>query len=202
MLLKLAPGLQLRRGVEGLPAAATEVMSYYEKWAASVAAISMERGTIQQKDLDRFLGIPTEEPPVRLVMHAWPYMQLFCNVTTVAARTVQPQSAICCCRFSKGDVVRVRLENAAIRCRKPHLRTPGYIFGLIGSIERQCVGMADNPEALAFRQVGFSDLLLLHWHYHSSMTCCKNRHLAVGHVTLLCTRQIYTYNLLPCSLAA
>ena len=75
--------------------------------------------------------------------------------TTVAMRTVQLQFASCCCRFSKGDVVKVRLENAAIRCRKPHLRTPGYIFGLIGTIERQCVGMADNPEALAFRQVSF-----------------------------------------------
>lgn len=56
-------------------------------------------------------------------------------------------------RFGKGDLVRVRLENAAIRTRKPHLRTPGYIFGLVGVIERECVGMADNPEGLAFRQV-------------------------------------------------
>ena len=56
-------------------------------------------------------------------------------------------------RFHQGDLVRVRFENAAVRCRKPHLRTPGYIFGLIGTIERECVGMADNPEALAFRQV-------------------------------------------------
>lgn len=50
-------------------------------------------------------------------------------------------------------MVRVRLENAAVRVRKPHLRTPGYIFGLIGVIERECVGMAHNPEAMAFRQV-------------------------------------------------
>lgn len=56
-------------------------------------------------------------------------------------------------RYAKGDVVRVRLENAAVRVRKPHLRTPGYIFGLVGVIERECVGMAHNPEALAFRQV-------------------------------------------------
>ena len=57
------------------------------------------------------------------------------------------------CRFAKGDIVRVRLENQAVRTRKPHLRTPGYIFGLFGVIERECVGMADNPEGLAFRQV-------------------------------------------------
>ncbi len=55
----------MRRGVEGLPVAAAESMSYYERWAASVAAISMERNTIQQKDLDRYLGVSTEEPAVR-----------------------------------------------------------------------------------------------------------------------------------------
>ena len=57
------------------------------------------------------------------------------------------------CRFGKGDYVKVRPENAAVRPRKPHLRTPGYLFGLVGVVERQCVGMADNPEGLAFRQV-------------------------------------------------
>lgn len=43
------------------------------------------------------------------------------------------------CRFAAGDVVRVRSENAAVRWRKPHLRTPGYIFGLVGTVERDCV---------------------------------------------------------------
>ncbi len=57
--------VQLRRGVEGLPAPANEAMSYYERWAASVAAISMERGTIQQRDLDYYLGVSTEEPLAR-----------------------------------------------------------------------------------------------------------------------------------------
>ena len=57
--------VQLRRGVEGLPASAAEAMSYYERWAASVAAISMERGTIQQRDLDQYLGVSIEEPLAR-----------------------------------------------------------------------------------------------------------------------------------------
>lgn len=42
-------------------------------------------------------------------------------------------------RYAAGDVVRVREENAAVRWRKPHLRTPGYLFGLVGTIERDCV---------------------------------------------------------------
>ena len=59
------PAVQLRRGVEGLPAPANEAMSYYERWAASIAAISMERGTIQQRDLDHYLGVSVEEPLAR-----------------------------------------------------------------------------------------------------------------------------------------
>jgi nitrile hydratase len=110
---------ELRRGIEDLPEEAYKNLSYYEKWAASTAAIQMERGTIQQADLDRVLGKPLKEEPAR---------------------------------FKEGDIVRVKRENAAVRIRKPHLRTPGYIFGVVGVVERECVGMAPNPEAEAFRQ--------------------------------------------------
>ena len=72
----------------------------------------------------------------------------------------QAENCIALCRFCKGDFVQVELENAAVRTRKPHLRTPGYIFGLVGIVERECVGMADNPEGLAFRQVHSSCMLL------------------------------------------
>lgn len=51
--------------MEGLPDPASVKMSYYERWAASIAAISMERGTVQQRDLDRHLGVSIEEPGVR-----------------------------------------------------------------------------------------------------------------------------------------
>ena len=34
--------------------------------------------------------------------------------------------------------MRVKVENARVRWRKPHLRTPGYIYGLVGEIERDC----------------------------------------------------------------
>ena len=50
-------------------------------------------------------------------------------------------------------MVRVKEETAPIRLRKPHLRVPGYLFGLVGTIERECVGIAANPEHLAFREV-------------------------------------------------
>lgn len=41
-------------------------------------------------------------------------------------------------------------ENFATRWVKPHLRTPGYLFGKTGIIERIC-GVYDNPETAAFR---------------------------------------------------
>lgn len=42
-------------------------------------------------------------------------------------------------RFKAGDLVRVKPEDFMGRWRRPHLRTPGYIFGVIGTIERDCV---------------------------------------------------------------
>jgi hypothetical protein len=49
-----------------------------------------------------------------------------------------------CCRFSEGDCVRVKPEEAAIRWRRPHLRTPGYIFGQV-SKHRSCHHTAAAP---------------------------------------------------------
>lgn len=42
-------------------------------------------------------------------------------------------------RFKDGDLVRVKPEDFTLRWRRPHLRTPGYIFGVIGTVERECV---------------------------------------------------------------
>uniref|UniRef100_A0A6B2L404 nitrile hydratase n=1 Tax=Arcella intermedia TaxID=1963864 RepID=A0A6B2L404_9EUKA len=52
-------------------------------------------------------------------------------------------------QFKVGDKVRVKYENYATRWRKPHLRTPGYIFGKEGVIERYC-GIFEDPEKHAF----------------------------------------------------
>ena len=46
--------------------------------------------------------------------------------------------------FKAGDKVRIRAENTKMRWRKPHLRTPGYIFGMEGEIERYC-GVFHDP---------------------------------------------------------
>ncbi len=56
---------ELRRGLEDLPEAAYKHRSYYEKWAASVASIQMERGNISQRDIDAAMGKPVTEPEVK-----------------------------------------------------------------------------------------------------------------------------------------
>ena len=42
----------------------------------------------------------------------------------------------------------VRSEDLSTAWQKPHLRTPGYIFGKAGTVERLC-GTFDNPELLS-----------------------------------------------------
>ena len=112
---------EMRRGVESLSTAQhTGGLNYYERWASSVLTISLERGTITQADLDRYLGPPVES----------------CDTAS----------------FAVGQRVQVRAENLATRWRRPHLRTPGYIFGAVGIIER-FVGVYQSPELNAFQHV-------------------------------------------------
>ncbi len=44
---------ELRRGIESLGAQAYDTLSYYERWAASIAAVLVEKGVITQDELDR-----------------------------------------------------------------------------------------------------------------------------------------------------
>lgn len=57
-------------------------------------------------------------------------------------------------RFKVGDVVRIRHSTAP-----GHRRTPGYIRGKIGEVERICGEMA-NPEELAYGFDGKPDRVL------------------------------------------
>jgi hypothetical protein len=52
-----------------------------------------------------------------------------------------------------GDLVRVKSEDTRSRWRKPHLRCPGYIFGVSGRIQKY-VGKFADPYFLAFRGSG------------------------------------------------
>lgn len=55
----------MRRAIENLPTAAYKNRSYYERWSAAIAAISLERGTFSQQELDEELGQDEPAPYVR-----------------------------------------------------------------------------------------------------------------------------------------
>ena len=52
--------------------------------------------------------------------------------------------------FKRGDRVQVKSEDERLRWRRPHLRTPGYVFCKIGVVER-VIGEFADPFLLAFR---------------------------------------------------
>ena len=53
-------------------------------------------------------------------------------------------------RYQVGDRVMVRREDSKVRWRKPHIRTPGYLFGSVGVVER-VLGTFPDPEHAAFQ---------------------------------------------------
>ncbi len=44
---------ELRRGIESLGPEAYSTLGYYERWAASIAAILVEKGVVTRDELDR-----------------------------------------------------------------------------------------------------------------------------------------------------
>ena len=111
---------ELRRGVESLEEESYRQWSYYDRWAAAITTILLERGVITEDALHRQLygDVIDDEPS-----------------------------------FSVGDRCRIKNEGPTIRWRKPHLRTPGYIYGLHGVITH-VVGIFDDPSLKAFRSHG------------------------------------------------
>ncbi|CAF3933580.1 unnamed protein product [Rotaria sordida] len=107
----------LRKGIESIDKAVYNKLTYYERWAVSLAKYCLESGILTQEDLNKKYGPPLHSTDEQL--------------------------------FQVGDKVRVRHENYATRWIKPHLRTPGYLYGKVGIIER-CCGSYPNPEYFAY----------------------------------------------------
>jgi nitrile hydratase len=115
----------LRRAVEALPFVAHEKWGYYEKWSAAMANLLREAGHLAPGELEAHLTADDAH----------------------AAACPTPS-------FAAGDRVVVRTdERRQTAWRAPHLRTPGYIFGAGGVVERY-VGSFADPSLLAF---GVSD---------------------------------------------
>lgn len=61
---RLASAAEVRRAIEQLPYQSFQSKSYYEKWAAALAHVSINRGTIKQDELEDALGQPTANPEI------------------------------------------------------------------------------------------------------------------------------------------
>ena len=114
---------ELRLGIEAMLPEHYASWGYYEKWAASTCSALLRHGIITQERLDAALGHrghPCDD-----------------------ARSQPP-------KFVPGQAVRVKRDTLASRWRKPHLRTPGYVFGAGGVVVRYR-GAFGDPEFLAFQ---------------------------------------------------
>jgi len=117
---------ELRRGVEGLEEQSYLNWGYYDRWAAAMTRILLERGVITEAEINHELGYDDDH-----------------DATGTATAPL----------FHANDRVDVKPEDTRCRWRKPHLRIPGYIYGARGTIERY-IGSFHDPFLLAFRGQG------------------------------------------------
>jgi nitrile hydratase len=113
---------ELRRAIEALTPNQYESWSYYEKWSAAMASLLLEKGVLTHNELQQ---------------------GLFGDDTTL--KTTYSSSPL----YKAGDSVRVKCFQHGIEWKRPHIRTPGYIYGVSGTIERIC-GKHGDPSFLGF----------------------------------------------------
>lgn len=114
---------ELRRNIESMGSEHYIARSYYCKWATSMALGLIERGVISYSELDQQL------------------------LGTQKSKALSEGPA-----FSVGQRVRVNSEQSMTRWRKPHLRVPGYIYGVSGIVESY-EGSFPDPSYKAFRSM-------------------------------------------------
>ncbi|KAJ1457720.1 nitrile hydratase [Pelagophyceae sp. CCMP2097] len=121
----------LRRAVEGLAPQQYETWTYYERWSASLAELLREEGTVSPGELEAALF----------------------------GDDADADAAAPCARFAAGQRVRVLdAERRRTQWRRPHLRTPGYVYGATGTVERVCGRFAD-PSLAAYGAKAFDQRL-------------------------------------------
>jgi nitrile hydratase len=117
---------QLRRSVEDLTPVQYSSWGYYEKWTAAMVSLLLEDGVITYNDLRKALFGDADEND------------------DVLGRSKDPL-------FQPRDKVRVKpyQHDKRVEWRRPHIRTPGYIYGVNGRVVDVC-GQFDDPSFLAF----------------------------------------------------
>jgi nitrile hydratase subunit alpha len=139
---------ELRRTIEGLTPDQQEVFSYYEKWTSAIISLLIHHKIIEQEELGNALfGSLLLREETRAVS----------NSTQTPTSSTVPL-------YQVGDWVRVKryqptakggssssnaTTTTSLEWRRPHIRTPGYIYGVAGEIERVC-GRFGDPSILAF----------------------------------------------------
>jgi nitrile hydratase len=133
---------ELRRSIEALTPAQYDSWSYYEKWSAAMTTLLLEHNVITQHELQQSLFGD-------MIVHD-DVVSEDTTTSTTTSTTTPKQTQTC---FDVGDAVRVlpyhNNNNNNIEWRRPHMRTPGYIYGVRGTIERVC-GIHGDPSFLAF----------------------------------------------------
>jgi nitrile hydratase len=110
---------EFRRSIESLTPEQYNEWSYYEKWSAGMTNLLLEKKILTPDELEKAL---------------W-------------GEATPDDTTIC---FKVGDSVRVkRYHDAPNEWKRPHIRTPGYVYGVVGTIERIC-GRHGDPSYLAF----------------------------------------------------
>ena len=103
-LLTLKDLSEFRMYQEGQPKEVEKGVRYYESWCYAIVQYSLNHNHFTQEELDKELGKDLDEETADLK------------------------------RLPVGTKVLVKGENTRTRWRRPHLRTPGYIFGAKGEI--------------------------------------------------------------------
>jgi nitrile hydratase subunit alpha len=118
---------ELRRSIEDLTPAQYKTWGYYEKWTAGMVTMLLDSKIISHQDLSK---------------------ALFSSDDNIDPSTLSQSP-----RFQPGDKVRVKPyqhdQKMSVEWRRPHIRTPGYIYGVNGKILDIC-GQFGDPSYLAF----------------------------------------------------
>eukprot|EP00977_Amphora_coffeiformis_P003433 scaffold638_cov168-Amphora_coffeaeformis.AAC.15 len=117
---------QLRRAIEGLTGTQYRTWSYYEKWSAAMASLLLESNVVTHEELS---------------------VALFGNSHKDGDGDADEASTEPL--FATGEKVRVKAFSQGVEWQRPHIRTPGYIYGVAGIVERYA-GLFPDPSFLAF----------------------------------------------------
>ncbi len=111
---------ELRRSIENLTPSQYQDWSYYGKWTAAMASLLIDGDLISDIELREALFGKS-------------------NI-----RTPEDEAL-----FRPGDTVRVKSYQQGVEWRRPHIRTPGYVYGVNGRVVDVC-GKFGDPSFLAF----------------------------------------------------